>query len=65
MGHVTIRIPEEIIEELKRSAAQNERTLSSEIRLALKLYLRGCTGQRRKTSCASAEQTECSARNTG
>jgi hypothetical protein len=63
MKHTAIRIPEEIIEELRRIAVQNERSLSGEIRLALRQYLRGCTGQRRKRSCASAEQTECSARN--
>jgi predicted DNA-binding protein len=60
MKHTAIRIPNEILEELKRSAAQNERTLSSEIRLALKLYLRGCTGQRRKKG-AQEEQRRASA----
>jgi predicted transcriptional regulator len=60
MKHTAIRIPEEIIEELRRIAVQNERSLSGEIRLALRQYLRGCTGQCRKKGaqeehrCASA-----------
>jgi hypothetical protein len=60
MKHTAIRIPKEILEELRRSAAQNERSLSGEIRLALRQYLRGCTGQRRKKG-AQEEQRRASA----
>jgi hypothetical protein len=40
MRHIAIRVPTIILEELRRRATENERSLSGEIRLALKEHLK-------------------------
>ena len=45
MEHTAIRIPSTFLRELKRRAKRNERSVSAEIRMALKAYLgedQGC-----------------------
>lgn len=39
MQHTTIRIPPDFLRQLRERAKRNERTVSGEIRMALKAYL--------------------------